>query len=440
MGFLIAEETSINLLRTRWLFGAALLSAAALGAMTLLWLGRRAAADGRPGLFSALRGWWGEEIWLGGPFWQAQREALAQGWFTVTFVLFMLRWILNRSLVPGANGLAGRLLCDLLFWLMAAKLLLFSRYSLRQLCAMAAVALPLMLACSATGSQFLLYQVLFLLCVKDIDLRRAFRTAFWTVLLITAAIMLLAALELIPTMNWPRGAQTRNSFGFIHPNSCGMYLLYIASGLLLLQFDRLRLVHWLVLAGLFGICNFVIDSRACSVAFLVLLAGGAAARYLPRLWRSRLVGALCTASPLLLAAASFALGILYSETSIPWLIFNLLSSDRLHLFHMAVNRLPVTLFGGPVLSEELYALDNLYLYNFYSLGVVGGLLYLFLLCAALYLCWKKGWAAETVILLSFAVYGCLESPCWAATTPAVLLFANVIYRPAPEKALHISSP
>lgn len=438
MGFWIAEETSMNFLRTRWLFGAALLAAAALGAATLLWLGRRAAAAGRHGLWSLLRGWWEEEIWLGGPFWKDRRETLAQGWFTVTFVLFMLRWILSRSLVPGVNGLAGRLLCDLLFWLMAAKLLLFSRYSLRQLCAMAAVALPLMLACSANGSQFLLYQVLFLLCVKDIDLRRAFYAAFWAVLFITAAIMLLAALGLTPTMNWQNDIRPRNSYGFIHPNSCGMYLLYAASGLLLLWFDRLRTIHWLAMAGLLFVCNFMVDSRACSVAFLLLLAGGAAARYLPRFWRSRGVGVVCVLSPLLLAAVSFLAAGLYREANPFWARLNAFSSGRLELFHMAVSRVPATLFGGPVLDSELYTLDNLYLYNFYSLGIVGGLLYLFLLCAALYQCRKNGWDAETVILLSFAVYGCLESTCWAATTPAVLLFANVIYRPAAGCGMCIS--
>lgn len=439
MGFWIAEETSMNFLRTRWLFGAALLAAAGLGALTLLWLCRRAAADGRPGLLGALRIWWNEEIWPGGPFLDTQRKALTQGWFTVTFALFMLRWILNRSFVPGANGLAGRLLCDLLFWLMAAKLLLFTRYSLRQLCAMAAVALPLVLASAASGSQFLLYQVLFLLCVKDIDLRRAFRAVFWVVLLITTAIMLLAALGRIPTLHWDDlSLRVRDSFGFIHPNSCGMYLLYIASGLMLLHFDRLRPVHWLAIAGLLYVCNFMVDSRACSIAFLVLLAGGAVAKYLPRLWRARAVGALCAACPLLLAAVSFLAAGLYREQNPVWARLNAFSSDRLNLFHMAVSRVPVTLFGGPVLDEELYTLDNLYLYNFYSLGLVGGLLYLFLLCAALYLCWKKGWAAETVVLLSFAVYGCLESTCWAATTPAVLLFANVIYRPGPGCEMRFS--
>lgn len=438
MGFWIADETSMNLLRTRWLFGAALLAAAALGVMTLLWLARRAAAAGRPGLLGAVRIWWGQEVFLGGPFAAARREALAQGWFTLTFAVFMLRWVLNRSLVPGANGLAGRALCDLLFWLMAGKLLLFSRYSLQQLCAMAAAALPLLLACRATGSQFLLYQLLFLLCVKDIDLRRAFGAVFWVVLAVTAAIMLLAALGLIPTLNWQSSVRTRSSFGFIHPNSCGMYLLYIANGLLLLRFDRLRLWHWLVLAGLLLACNFPVDSRACCVALLALLAAGLAARYLPRFWRCRAVGALSVLAPLLLAGVSFLAAGLYRETSPFWVKLNAFSSDRLNLFHMAVSRLPVSLFGGPVLDEELYALDNLYLYNFYSLGVAGFLVYMVLFCLAIGYCRRRGWAAETVVLLSFAVYGCLESTCWAATTPAVLLFANVIYRPAPGRELRIS--
>lgn len=443
MGFWIAEETSMNLLRTRWLFGAALLAAAALGVLTLLWLGRRAAAAGRPGLWGAVRLWWGEEVFLGGPFAAARREALAQGWFTVTFAVFMLRWILYRSTIPGISGpvggLGGRLLCDLLFWLMMGKLLVFSRYSLRQLLAAAAAAAVFVIPCAVSGSQFLLYHVLFLFCAKDIDLRKAFQDVLWTVFLAVAAIMLLAAAGLIPSLIETSALRPRSSFGFFHPNICGVYLLYLGLGWFLLRFERLCWRDWLVFAGLFFICNNLVDSRASSIGFLVLCSAGALARYCPRLWRNRWVRAAGTALPVLLAGCSFLLGALYRPGSPLWERLNQISSDRLNLFHTAVTRLPVSLFGQKsILDEELYALDNMYLTNFYSLGTAAALLYLALLCLCLYQCWARGWAAETVALLCLAVYGCFEPMCWPSTTPAVLLFANLIYRPAPGREIRIS--
>ncbi len=435
MDFLIAESTSYNLIRTRWLFGAALLAAAALGLLTLRWLLARAAANGQKGPAAALRGWWTEEIWLGGPFAAQARERLAQGWFTAVFFLFMLRWLLADIL---AASFSLRPLTDLLFWGIAAKLLVFTRYSAKQLLTAGAFCLPFLAAAAMGSSQMLLYQILFLICVKDVDLRRAFRWVLAAMAGIVAAVMLLAAAGLLPTISWGESSRARYTFGFTYPNSCGKNLLYLAFGWLLLRFERIRWWDWMGLGALFWLCNSIVDTRAPAISILVLLAAGLTARYLPGLWQAkplRLLGAAC---PWAAAAASFGLALGYRPGTALWDKLNDFSSGRLELFKLAVERLRITPFGQVVKDEELYTLDNMYLNNFYALGLVGFFLYFGLLSWLLWRCWKQGWAAETVVFLGLAAYGMFESFCWESVCPAVFLFANVICQPAPGREVRIS--
>lgn len=435
MDFLIAESTSYNLIRTRWLFGAALLAAAAMGLLTLRWLLARAAANGQKGPAAALRGWWAEEIWLGGPFAAQARERLAQGWFAALFALFMVRWLLGDLLV---RPFSLRLLTDLVFWGIVVKLLFLTRYSARQLAAAGGFALVFLLCSAAGSSQLLFYQILFVLCVKDIDLRKAFRFALAVVAGLTAAVMLLAALGAIPTFTWVEPGRTRRTLGFYNFNTCGKYLFYTAAGWLLLRLGRIRWWDWLGLGGLFLICACIVNSRTPSLGILAMMAAGAAARYLPALWRARPMRLLGAACPWAAAAASFAAAFLYRAGTPVWSRLNALSSGRLELFQLAVTRLGVTPFGQMVKDEELYTLDTIYLNNFYSLGVAGFLLYFGLLSWLVWQCWSKGWDAETAALLGLMVYGLFESFCWENICPAILLFANVIYQPAPGREVRIS--
>lgn len=434
MEFLIADEYSMTLLRTRYLFGTALLAALVVGLLTLRWLlAQPSVGAGR--LSAAVRRWWQEEIWLGGPFAAGRRQALAQGWFTVTFAAFMLRWVLGHSMIPDKD-LFCRALCDLVFWLIVVKLLL-TRYSLRQLLTAGLLVLPFFLTCAKSGSQFILYQILFLLTVKDIDLRKAFRIVYGIVAAAVLLVMLLAAAGAIPTVSWGLG-RARNSVGFGHPNTCGKYLMYLVLGWFLLRFDQLRWYSWCFPCGVLLFCHFCVDSRTAELCMLALILAGLLARYCPRFWQAKWVRALGTAAPLVAVTASFAIAFGYRADSPVWQKLEILSSWRLSLYSLAAHRGGLTLFGQNLLDEELYTLDNLYLANFYLSGVLVFAVYLGLLCLALYRCWQQGWTAETVVLLCLAVYGCLEGVCWMDASPAPLLFANALYAAGQPWRLRIS--
>lgn len=439
MNFLIAEDTSLTFLRTRWLFCGMILSALVMAGMTLLWMRRQAVQSGES-FFRVLRRCWSQPFWLGGPFAARQREGMAQGCFTAAFVLFLVRWVLFVSTIETAFAhLIGKLMLDAVFWLITCKLFFLTRYSLRELCIAAAIAFPLVVASMINVSQLLLIQVLFLFCIKDIDLRKAFRIALCAVTAAVALIMLLAIAELIPSVRWMRGDHPRNSFGFGHVNSCGECLFYLAAGWFAVRFAQLRWRDWLFLAALLYLCSELVDSRAPSLGILLLIAAGVLTRCFPRLWELGWLRALGTAVPVLLAGGSFWAAFAYRADDPLWAALNRFSSDRFNLFHLAVTRLSATVFGQqPVYDSEFYTLDNAYLGNFYWMGVVGSLVYLALFCFAIYLCWKRGWVAETILLLSFSVYMCLEGACWPSATPAVLMLANAIYWPSQQ--LRISQP
>lgn len=439
MDFFIAESTSLTFLRTRWLFCGMILSALVLTGMTLLWMRRQAVQEGEPFL-KVLRRWWDQPFWLGGPFAARQRETMAQGCFTAAFVLFLVRWILFLSTIetPLAH-LVGKLMLDAMFWLMTCKLFFLTRYSLREFCIAAAIAFPMVLACMISSSQQLLVQVLFLFCIKDIDLRKAFRITLYVITAAVALIMLLGLFEVIPTVRWSRGGHPRNSFGFGHVNSCGECLFYLAAGWFALRFARMRWRDWLFLAALLYVCGELVDSRAPSLGIFLLIAAGALTRFFPKLWELGWLRVLGTAVPVLLAGGSFLLAFAYRAEDPFWARLNSFSSDRLNLFHLALSKLSVSVFGRPlVYDSEFYTLDNAYLGNFYWMGVVGSLVYLALFCFTIYLCWKRGWIAETILLLSLSVYICFEGACWPSATPAVLMLANAIYWPSQQ--LRISEP
>src|SRR5699024_8453470 len=65
---------------------------------------------------------------------------------------------------------------------------------------------------------------------------------------------------------------TRNSLGFIHPNTLANILFSINCGITILYFNKIRWYHYFVLALSILVSVFVLDSRTSTIIFILQIA------------------------------------------------------------------------------------------------------------------------------------------------------------------------
>ena len=362
----------MTILPFRWLILPFVLAGGILFVLDIIWARREASAAGRN--FVGIL--WSQEHWLGGPVGADLRQKLGQWCFDAVVVVWMIRLLVAYSTIQNTATFQAALF-DLTMLLMMAKIVLFSRYSYRQMLTAAILLAPFFAAQIAIPYHMMMICYFMVLAAKDIDPRRTLKfymavTGFLTALFAVLSCAGVIAFGLERSNEVEGGYQM--ALGFFNPNIASAFVFSLCCGWLLLRFYKMRWFDFAGIGALFLVVFLVLKGRGIEVAMVVLAAVYLFYRLLPRAFASAPMRWLYMLSPLVGCVAWFTVAALYTPENPTWWMLNNLSSDRIKFCSIAFNTFPKEwIVSHSYYTPEVTITENLFfeaLYHFGALSLI----------------------------------------------------------------------
>lgn len=325
--------------------------------------------------------------------------------FLLGFILYMWRNVWVTTMFP-LTGLMTIVCIPLTGILVALKILLFDRYSIKELFLVGGVAVCVLASAWHSRSANPFFWILIVIGSKDIPFRKLLKIY----LAINGAIVLLAFcssyLGVIEDLQYDQGARgVRNSFGIIFPTDFAAHIFFMTLVFFYLMGKRLKWYHHLlalaVAAVVFHFCKTRLDC-ICLVLMVLFFGVGNGIMGAKRIgWRGKEAWQRCwiwigSASMVLIAALSIALTMLYPKSGGALEELNQLVSGRLKLGMDGVEKYGFKPFGQVV---EFIGFGE-------STESVGN--YSFVDCSYMYVLLRYG-VVFLFVLLGMAVYCCYRN-------------------------------
>ncbi len=227
---------------------------------------------------------------------------------------------------------------------------------------------------------------------------------------------LLEVIGVLPTISFTRSGAQRYSLGLSHPNTLGGYCLCIVILWLLIRYKKLKIwdyLGWLLIALFVWI---VPNSRTSTLLILfICFLSFLFKNWGEKLLRNIVLRGLCTGSFIILAVGSFFASYFYNANSTICVKINeILFTHRLSYAYDFLHTYPVTLFGtrlkfvGSVLAQknetEAHILDNFYINQLLTTGIISMLIILGLFTYLTYSAMKRHDQAVLIGLVVMAVW------------------------------------
>ena len=272
------------------------------------------------------------------------------------FVLFFLWFSLDflysleiQMFAWGVNPVYLRLLSPLKH-AVAAYILLFRRYSVREWLIIAAVAVLLFFSARRSGYYDIFYAWLFVTAAKRENVDRTIDLAGVLSFIYVMASIILSLTGLIPDTLYYRGEMIRHSFGFPHPNQMGFRIFIMMACMIWRTHGKMSGWSYLCITGVAVFVWLVANSRTACASIMMLALLGILRPYLKSLERRKLRSLLVFVT-FAAAVANLALilvTVFYVDSGI-MRILNKLLSDRLAFGHEALME-----FGTSFLGQIAY--------------------------------------------------------------------------------------
>lgn len=403
-------------------------------ALGLLWLA--GCAVRLPGdLSKKAAGFLTEEKYLFGG-WGDELRGKIGGWLFLVAVLALqfATFFLNSLVRETAGAWYGPLsqAVELLYlWAILLKMLLFTRYSGRQLAVGFCFFFVFRWVFINNHSFWMILGILFALAAKDAPLRRTLKAG----LMVSAACFIAVAgssiAGWIPTLQTEAFEGTnrvRDSFGYGWYNMTGVVLLAIC--LMYLCWRQVKNLKWYdfaLLCGVLVFCDQGPDSRASTICIALLILLAAILRLWPQVIRPVWVRGLAAAIP----AAAFLVSLLgswlYNDNNPVLRALNALLSGRLILGHEALLQTHIAI-AGQGLWDKNFVVDSYYVYLWIYGGPVVSLLFWGAITVLLWRFLKRGNLAESICLVVMLGHAMMEGHViWPCVNIALWLLPCVVY-------------
>lgn len=259
----------------------------------------------------------------------------------------------------------------------------------------------------------LISQFILIMSSKNIDIRNIFKINLFTRLFTIIIVAILAILNIIPNeldlkyYYYNEGIIVYgNPLGFLHPNGLYWNLFVIFACLIYLYFDKLKVVHILLLMGISYIFYLITLSRTGFICALILFI---LYFIFKKIDINIKISKIClTFFYSIIALINVIFPIYYSSSYEIMVKISKLLSGRLYWANKIYQLFGIKLWGNSIPYSSDLILDNLYSYLLFDHGVV----FFILLCIGFTLLSRKllryGYKKEIFIIAIFAIYGITE--------------------------------
>lgn len=360
------------------------------------------------------------------------RDKLPELFFYVGLSVELLIVLIDKSELH--NPIEGRLF-QLTFSLFLLKLL-FTKYSLKEWLCMFGLGLLGVISYYVTGRNEILRIVVFVCCMRDIDIKRAMRYVFRVTLIGVVVIVLLSCVgigRIVPEQDFRTAHEgVRYSFGMGHPNA--LHCMYLMLVLLFIYLHASSLKVWMLIALFAGnlfIYLFTDSRTGLLIATLAILLACLMekSKKLKKAGWPYYLGMLT----FLGAIGISVLGAKYSQ--LIWYeeklkrLDELLSGRFLTLYYDTTVHEGILetwrLFSSP---ESMRAFDAGWIRMFYWYGIIPGIIFCLLLLLLLRHCRKTGNYMGLVMIVVLALYTIVEAhivSVYLARNYLLFLFAGM---------------
>lgn len=403
-------------------------------ALGLLWLA--GCAVRLPGdLSKKAAGFLTEEKYLFGG-WGGELRGKIGGWLFLIAVLALqlATFFLNSLVRETAGAWYGPLTqaVELLYlWAILLKMLLFTRYSGRQLAVGFCFFFVFRWVFINNHSFWMILGILFALAAKDAPLRRTLKAGLAVSTACFAAVVLGSLAGLIPTLQIaaPAGAgRSRDSFGYGWYNMTGAVLLGIC--LMYICWRQIKNLKWwdfVLLVGALVFCDQGPDSRAATVCIALIIALAGMLRLVPKVMNIYCVRMLACAIPVISFCVSLLGGMLYNSSNRFWTQLDALFSGRLSLANEAISQTQIAIAGQQLAGKD-FLVDNFYAYLWIYGGPVASLLLWGSVAVLLWRLIKNGAATESACVIVMLAHAFMEGHfAWPCVNVTLWLLPCVFY-------------
>ncbi|WP_102343399.1 hypothetical protein [Galactobacillus timonensis] len=274
---------------------------------------------------------------------------------------------------------------------------------------------------------------LFALASADTDYDAIVRITFFMETILISSIVILSFAGILPTETYPPATGhpfTRYSFGFLHPNSMGLYIFHVACCFIYLRRRKSAFPSFLILTAI-TLFNYVVtSSRTSCIASTLLLISLALYKYLSRERVKNREKKLHTLSCFLVAGAgltilaSIIMSFFYDHPFIQKIDF--LFSGRFFYISKAFSENGLSWFGKAPFSIG-GPFDNSYMWILLHYGILTYISVSILFIFLLYCLRKNKQCLEVIILFVYSCYAMMESEIFVPNKCVFVLLFGIFF-------------
>lgn len=266
------------------------------------------------------------------------------------------------------------------------------------------------------GSVKLLQMTILILAFKDINIEKYIARDVIIRIVLTLALIYLTYKNNSYTFVPFEETRIRYALGFGHPNTLGIMLAIIGIEFLYLFRNKRSYISYIVCAVIIIFNYRVSDSRTSIIVSLFGLLCFILMRFKINIFKNKVIQIIVENLFVILLVFSVIVCYMYGNGSGLAIKLNGLLSDRLVLAYNYLKEYGIHLFGSSISSKTLlqsgfyaYTLDMGFIYILVRFGLISTLVYAFVYNRAIHYLFKKNKYYEVLVILSFLVYGTMET-------------------------------
>ena len=303
--------------------------------------------------------------------------------------------------------------------LLLAQIILFQKYSFKELVLIMVISIPIILATIYSDHYKMMSTWIFIISAKYIDFEKVARLSYYVELLMTILVIYLFLRGFITEYTVYRGAILRHSLGFSHPNQLGIRVFLLVVCRCYIRREKFNIFDWtlIILAAVF--IKRVADSRTACYT-LILLSMVMLLNYILKVFNANydLIMSIMIFGAALSNGVSIFLSVIQVKENPILSRVDVFMSRRFSECHRTLSYYGISILGQniklivkrPIVGKFYHFwLDNSYMSILLRYGPIVLAIFSWLYLYTMIMLKRKGQLVLVEILCLYSIYGIMEN-------------------------------